>query len=137
MIILLVGMLTFLPEDIKSVFIAKILKWSDVLFHELTPFGAWFSQNNDNLIAPTLFINNLGHISVFFFVGYALARWFRRFSKIVNFIALIVIAGGSELLQHFVAGRQPDLDDLTLNIIAGLTGYLIFRQLNHSRQYRV
>ncbi|MDX1812602.1 MAG: VanZ family protein, partial [Gammaproteobacteria bacterium] len=82
-----------------------------------------------------LLVNNFGHVFVFSFCGFVLGHWLKRVSSIVPIIVLISLAAGSELLQHFVAGRQPDLDDLTLNIIAGVTGFALVKQFSGARNY--
>jgi len=132
LIMSLVAVVTFLPVDVKTEFIENILVWFNIVVYEKTPFGIWFSELTDNSIATYLLINNLGHIIIFALFGYLLGHLDKHVPKYILFVLLIIITGGSEFLQHFVAGRQPDLDDLILNVIAGITGYSVYKQIHYS-----
>jgi len=132
--IALLGIVTFLPEETRSAIVSEILKWSDMGIFSQSPIGLWFSEAGGSTINPNLFVSNIGHITAFTLLGVVLGLSRGKLIKKLWPLILIAIASSSELMQFTIAGRQPDLDDFMLNIIAGITGYVIYQQFYHSRK---
>ena len=130
----LLGFVTFLPDNMKQILVSNIIDWLGLSTSDKTSFGFWLRNLNNNSLDFRVLINNLGHIIIFGLFGYTLGRYRKIFSKRLPFLLIIVFAGSSELLQYLVAGRQTDLEDLFLNIVAGFSGYVICQQIYFHRR---
>ena len=79
--------------------------------------------------SPLFFRNVLGNICLFIPFGYLITDMFwERTKKATVFIPLIVVVITSltiEIIQMYI-GRSFDIDDIILNFIGGLVGYLFF-----------
>ncbi|RVU54015.1 VanZ family protein [Anaerosphaera multitolerans] len=83
------------------------------------------------------FLNIAGNILIFIPLGLLLPiiyKGFRKFSK--TFLASVFFSLFIEFIQFFI-GRSVDIDDLFLNTIGGLTGYLIFHLLYKNGKIKV
>jgi VanZ family protein len=73
----------------------------------------------------------LGHVAMFALLGVALALWYAtsdaarrapRRTLLMVLLVLWIIAGGTELAQELVDGRQPGLGDWFANMGGGIVG---------------
>lgn len=76
-----------------------------------------------------LVTNLLGNVLIFFPLGLALPLLWKKMDRpraiLVFFLAL---SGIVEFIQYFV-GRSVDVDDIILNVLGGLLGFLAYRVL--------
>lgn len=73
-------------------------------------------------------INFFGNILLFVPLGYLLPRTLRSMRKFLRFTLRIVLAVTAvELIQYFFWLGCCDIDDLILNLLGSMLGYLIWR----------
>lgn len=125
-VLLLLAIITFLPADIKSFVLAKTVSLLDSLISGHSSLQDTFHDKK--------LISNLGHVFTFMLLGFVFGWRDTGFSKKFFFVTLIVIASASEISQHFIIGRKPSWEDFTINIVAGLIGYALIKQVNISRK---
>jgi len=119
----LVIILTFLPHEIQSALLDTL---------------------NDGMAGPSstfdtrMLLSNLGHLCVFFTLGYVISYFNKKYSSVLVLTCLILVAIVSELSQYFVVGREPSISDFVINISAVSTGYFIshVRKQPHKRTSR-
>jgi len=106
----LVIALTFLPHEIQSVLL-------DMLNDGIAGSSSTFDTR--------MLLSNLGHLSVFFTLGFVISHFNKKYSSPLVLTCLIMIAIISELSQFFVIGREPSISDFVINISAVSTGYFL------------
>lgn len=74
----------------------------------------------------TMFIYNVfGNIALFIPFGYIVATYVRPKKVWANLIIAIVVSATIETVQHYI-GRSFDIDDIILNTIGCIIGFLIY-----------
>lgn len=74
-----------------------------------------------------LFIRNvIGNILLFIPFGYLVSYSLKAPKYYIAFILTLITSISTEVIQMFI-GRSFDIDDIILNIIGGVVGYLIFK----------
>jgi len=79
----------------------------------------------------TLFFKNvLGNVLLFIPFGYFVNKILKNKSMIVATFITLITSTSIELIQMNI-GRSFDIDDIILNFIGGLIGYLVYKFLNY------
>ncbi|MGL5348926.1 MAG: VanZ family protein [Peptostreptococcaceae bacterium] len=126
---------TIVSGDIRSTFRSYNL----IPFKTIVDFFSIGIRNNNLLWA---FSNILGNILIFMPLGYLMPMLFNKFEKIKNIIIVAVsLSIFFEVTQYIVYLGSLDIDDLILNTLGGISGYLVYawlkrlisnnRMLNH------
>ena len=77
-------------------------------------------------------INILGNVLIFLPLGYIIPIIYNRYKNFTQFIYLTIsISIFIEFIQFFI-GRSVDIDDLILNTLGGILGYLYYKK--HSKK---
>ncbi|EFK38722.1 MULTISPECIES: VanZ family protein [Peptoniphilus] len=77
-------------------------------------------------------INILGNVLIFLPLGYIIPIIYNRYKNFTKFIYLTIsISIFIEFIQFFI-GRSVDIDDLILNTLGGILGYLYYKK--HSKK---
>ena len=83
--------------------------------------------------SPLFWRNVIGNIIVFIPYGYMAADTIKMICKKTNiFITMLCVIATTvsiEVIQYYI-GRTFDIDDIILNILGGLIGYLIFKLIH-------
>ena len=75
----------------------------------------------------------IGNIILFIPFGY-FATYYIKAKKPLNILIVVLLSSGViETVQYFI-GRSFDIDDIILNTIGGLIGFLIYRVLDAVRK---
>lgn len=78
-------------------------------------------------IDSRLFYRNvIGNILLFVPFGYLVSYYLKRPKCYITLILTLITSISTEIIQMFI-GRSFDIDDIILNVIGGLVGYLIFK----------
>ena len=116
--------------------------YSFVLFHLVTTTD--FTSYSNNFIpfkeimryeiTDPLFIRNIiGNIALFVPFGYIVADVLRIICKKTNFficvIYVLLTSLSIEVIQYFI-GRTFDIDDIILNFVGGIIGYIVFKLIH-------
>lgn len=81
--------------------------------------------NENNLLWAVS--NILGNILIFMPLGYLLPMVFRKFRSLKNtMLVVICLSMFFEITQYFAYLGSLDIDDLILNTLGGLSGYLVY-----------
>jgi len=82
------------------------------------------SSINPNIIRT----NILGNIEAFIPMGFLLPINFKKLRKFKKVLLVVFIVTFSiEVLQYITGVGASDIDDVILNVIGGILGYLIYR----------
>ena len=131
-IILLIYFL-FFAESTGRTFEGRSYHYNLVLFKEIKRFIAY----RHSLGATAVALNLLGNIAAFIPFGMLLPVFHRRFRSFLYMTLLTLeFSMAVELLQLVTKVGSFDVDDLLLNTIGGMLGYLAFWILNKIRIIR-
>ena len=85
-------------------------------------------------LGSPLFIKNvIGNIILFVPFGFFLGYFLKIKKKRIVILLIISISTTIELLQDYI-GRVFDIDDILLNLIGGLLGYLVYDAFNKIKE---
>jgi glycopeptide antibiotics resistance protein len=95
--------------------------------HNLVPFRSIVRYFTGNTSIREFFFNIMGNILLFVPFGFLLPMFRRK----VKQLKVVAIASGLlsllfELYQFLTSTGQFDVDDILLNLIGGITGYLLY-----------
>ena len=131
---------TFHEEFLNLLFIIYILLLFELLTGTENNSGSGmnlvpFSEILRYPIGSKMFIYNvLGNILLFVPFGYFVSRYIKGKSLYQIFIISFITSLTVEILQVKL-GRSFDVDDILLNVIGGLVGYLVYKMLNSIRNH--
>lgn len=74
------------------------------------------------------FINIFGNVLIFLPFGYLVPLLYKEFKKLKNLIYLSIIFSFSIEVVQFFVGRSVDIDDLLLNTLGAILGFLIYKR---------
>ena len=78
-------------------------------------------------IDSTLFYRNvLGNILLFLPFGYLVSYYLKNTKYYIALLLTFITSVSTEVIQMYI-GRSFDIDDILLNLLGGLIGYLIFK----------
>ena len=69
--------------------------------------------------------NVIGNILLFIPFGYFAAYYINSRKIKTTFIVTLIVTVGAEIIQYYI-GRVFDIDDIILNLVGGILGYLLF-----------
>jgi len=81
------------------------------------------------LTSKLFFKNVIGNVLMFIPFGYFVNNILKNRKFYISIILTFITSLSIEIIQMFI-GRSFDIDDIILNIIGGLLGYLLYRILN-------
>lgn len=124
----------FYKELLALIFIIYVL----CLFYVVT-FGD-VSWSNSNFIpfkemfrysfGSNLFIKNvLGNIIMFIPYGFFISYYLKLKKPLSAFLLILLVSASIETTQLLI-GRVFDIDDITLNVIGGMLGFLIYKLID-------
>ncbi len=124
----------FYKELLTLIFIIYVL----CLFYVVT-FGD-VSWSNSNFIpfkemfrysfGSNLFIKNvLGNIIMFIPYGFFISYYLKLKKPLSAFLLILLVSASIETTQLLI-GRVFDIDDITLNVIGGMLGFLIYKLID-------
>ena len=127
----------------KEIFLLLFLGYSLLLFELVTekdvniPSGTNFIPFTEIFryeFGSKLFLQQvIGNIILFIPFGY-FATYYIKAKKPLNILIVVLLSSGViETVQYFI-GRSFDIDDIILNTIGGLIGFLIYRVLDAVRK---
>ena len=127
----------------KEIFLLLFLGYSLLLFELVTekdvniPSGTNFIPFTEIFryeFGSKLFLQQvIGNIILFIPFGY-FATYYIKVKKPLNILIVVLLSSGViETVQYFI-GRSFDIDDIILNTIGGLIGFLIYRVLDAVRK---
>ena len=74
------------------------------------------------------------NIGMYIPYGILLPMIFKKLRKIsAHFVVVFLTTLSIEIVQ-FIIGRSADIDDVIMNFLGGLLGYLLYRMFNHILQ---
>lgn len=78
-------------------------------------------------VDSSLFYRNvIGNIILFVPFGYLVSFYLKSPKYYITLILVVITSVSTEVIQMYI-GRSFDIDDIMLNIIGGLIGYLVFK----------
>ena len=140
-IIILTIRITYLIYNKKKIELHKeLLMFLFIVYVLLLYYVVTFQDNNygDNNFVPfkemfryninsSLFIKNvLGNILLFIPLGLFISLYIKSRSFLVTLMLSIIISCSIEFVQSII-GRTVDIDDVILNSLGGLIGYIIYK----------
>lgn len=99
------------------------VQWSTsnfIPFKEITRYS---------LNSPMFIKNVIGNIIMFIPLGFFLGYFFKIKRKKWLFLLVMLISTAIECMQYYI-GRVFDIDDILLNVLGGLIGYLTYDAFN-------
>ncbi len=121
----------FFAESTGRTFEGRSYHYNLVLFKEIKRFIVY----RHSLGATAVALNLLGNIAAFIPFGMLLPVFHRRFRSLLYMTLLTLeFSLAVELLQLVTKVGSFDVDDLLLNTIGGMLGYLAFWSLNKIRR---
>lgn len=105
--------------------------------YNLVPFAEIrrFLQNRDILGMKAVFLNVYGNVIGFIPFGLFLPMLHRHFRKLPRTVLICMLfSTGVELTQLVTRRGSCDIDDVILNTLGGLLGYIAFRICNAVRK---
>ena len=72
-------------------------------------------------------IPKIGHLSLFTLFGLALSILMSQTSAQLVLVHIILLAGGSELVQFCIESRTPMIEDFFINVLGGILGISLFK----------
>ncbi|MBD5486580.1 MAG: VanZ family protein [Lachnospiraceae bacterium] len=101
-------------------------------FYNIQPF-IWISETYEmgfRRMIQQLVLN----IGMYIPYGILLPMIFKKLRKIsAHFVVVFLTTLSIEIVQ-FIIGRSADIDDVIMNFLGGLLGYLLYRMFNHILQ---
>lgn len=92
-------------------------------FHKLTEIQTALQYNNVNYVL----IEVIGNIAMFAVIGFLLPLLWSEFASLKNIVLIsFTISAVIETTQLFLP-RATDVDDLIMNTVGGVIGYMIYR----------
>lgn len=88
----------------------------------LIPFKEMFRYATDSL---AFFYNTVGNMLIFIPFGFFISNYIEIKKTGQITLALLVISLSIESTQYFI-GRAFDIDDIILNVLGGITGFLLY-----------
>ncbi len=77
------------------------------------------------------FGNLIGNVLIFIPFGYMMPRLFEKSKKLLIFLAqLLILILGLELVQLYTNFGVFDVDDILLNCLGGLIGFVLYKIIN-------
>lgn len=94
----------------------------------IVPFKTIFLYLTSYYNMSTVVTNILGNIAAFMPMGFLLPIVFRKLNRYFNIILCVLMATVSiEVFQYITGVGAADIDDVILNLIGGVMGYLIYK----------
>ena len=124
----------FYKELLALIFIIYVLclfyvvTFGDVSFSSsnFIPFKEMFRYS----FGSNLFIKNvLGNIIMFIPYGFFISYHLKLKKPLSAFLLLLLVSASNETTQLLI-GRVFDIDDITLNVIGGMLGFLIYKLID-------
>lgn len=110
-----------------------------VPFRTIKDYVYLLIKRTNPYLVPHAFINLFGNIAFFIPLGFFLPCFWEKLKKFRYFLSCIVTTIVSiELIQVFTLRGSCDIDDLILNVIGSIIGFVVFRFIQiktHCRQY--
>lgn len=122
------------PENTHSFFDLKVWKLNSniIPFHNVYEYITGTNRFNVDIIIH----NTIGNILIFIPLGFFLPILFNKYNSLSKvFIVSLLLTCIIELLQFFLQLGQFDIDDIILNTIGGIAGYLIIKLLMKASLY--
>ncbi len=124
------GKIVFYKEFLNLIFLIYILLLFELVTNRELGYGGVnlvpFTEIFRYKIGSYLFYQNVfGNIALFIPFGYFISRYINSKKTIHIFIISLITSLTIELVQLKI-GRSMDIDDIMLNIIGGISGYLIY-----------
>lgn len=133
----LVFLLFYLAIFIYSGFISKDFPWMYHLNPEefsFIPFWTLAAHIEDYLFGTISFYDLItyvfGRIILYIPFGFYIALLFRRNSKLIKLVLVVLFPILVESAQYYMNGRGHDMDDVIYGILGGLIGFLCYWLLN-------
>ncbi len=130
LIVLYILFLMYLCLMIWEVFIGPYRSYSDVRRYNLYPFKTImeFLLNTTKYNFRVIFINLAANIITFIPLGFFIALLFRRSCKLLNTtLSCMLIITCIELGQFILNVGVLDIDDIILNTLGCVLGFMIFK----------
>lgn len=124
----------FYEEVLKLGFVIYIMS----LFHVVTFQDVSWSTSNFipfkeifryQLFSPSFFKNVVGNMIMFMPYGFFISYFLKLDKKRQIFLMSLIISLTIEITQ-LIIGRVFDVDDILLNILGGISGYLLYRGIH-------
>ena len=126
----------------KDLFLLTFILYMFLLFELVTSTD--FESYSNNFIpfkeimrysyTSNLFFKNvLGNVLLFVPFGYFVNNILKNKKSIVAIIITLVTSLSIELIQMNI-GRSFDIDDIILNLVGGIVGYIIYRFINYVKE---
>ncbi len=78
-------------------------------------------------------LSNLWHAGIFFLLGLILGLMMKQASLIQIIAIIMMMAGGTEIVQLYIDGRTPQISDFLIDSAGGLAGIMLIRLLNRNK----
>lgn len=133
-----VVLFAFIGYCISLVYLTILWYYPNISFHpeyrfyNLRPF-IWISETYEMGVRRMMqqLVLNIG---MYIPYGLLLPMIFKKLRKIsTHFIVVLLTTLSIEIIQ-FIIGRSADIDDVIMNCLGGISGYLLYRILNHFLQ---
>lgn len=120
---ILLGLLAafFVIALFKAAANKKVIEMAAVLLAAAVIFYFIFQRR---VFLHSVYFSLFLHIAEFFILGFILFKENRNAPSVVPFLLLLIAATGLEFIQRWLPGRTFDWQDVWLNGIAGLAGFV-------------
>lgn len=105
--------------------------------YNLLPFKTIINYitNFYNINLGLFIINIVGNVAVFIPLGFMLPLLFRRMRKFIGVLAICtLLISISEILQYIFRIGTLDIDDLILNLIGCILGFVFYQKFYRNKQ---
>lgn len=131
--ILLLIYVCFFSEAYGRTDITDTYRFNLIPFREITRFYVY----RDVVGAKAFVLNLFGNVLAFVPFGLFISILFKRERHFLNILRMtFVLSLGIEILQLLTRTGSFDVDDLILNTIGGILGFILFIFLDAFRRYR-
>lgn len=113
--------------------------WEQVKMNiNLVPFNTIWQylylmiKRTNTYLVPHAFVNLFGNIVAFVPLGFLLPYLWKRVQSFGRFLlCTISVISSVEIVQLFTLRGSCDIDDLILNLLGAIMGYIVFRFFKH------
>jgi VanZ family protein len=81
-------------------------------------------------------LSDVWHVGVFFLLGLVLGLMLKKQSLIHTTLIILMMAGGTEIMQLYIAGRSPQVSDFFIDAAGGIVGIALIRLFSLQRRSR-
>ncbi len=78
-------------------------------------------------------LSDVWHACIFLLLGLILSLMMKQVPFIHILAIIIMMAGGTEIMQLYIDGRTPQISDFFIDAVGGICGILLIRLLNRNR----